>query len=169
MMAKRGRPKGSKNKKAPTTDAPVKRHTRKVKASRIVEPENLGDLGPIVLPEADQALRVLRELGELNDDALAAHSVYLEAKQAMADAKEHWEALANEVQERLRLVTHGTPDLPLVDLAEREERIERMIEGTIDVQPVEGSENGQGTAPATPGDANAPAAEGQAPDSEFPF
>jgi hypothetical protein len=167
MMAKRGRPKGSKNK--PTTDAPVKRHTRKVKASRIVEPDDLGDVGPIVLPGPDDAVGVLRELGELNDDALAAHSVYLEAKQAMADAKEHWEQLANEVQERLRLVTHGTPDLPLVDLAEREERIERMIEGTIDVQAVQGSENGQGTAQDGAGDTNAPAVEGQAPEDSFSF
>src|SRR5579872_6045168 len=36
------------------------------------EPSTL-DLGPVVLPEPDDAVRVLKELAELNDRALAAH------------------------------------------------------------------------------------------------
>lgn len=84
------------------------------------------DLGPIVMPDDDQVVGVLRALAELNDRALQAQKRYFDARDKAKALKEKWESLAEEVQTKLRAATHGS-ELPLFDEVEREQDHARMI------------------------------------------
>ncbi len=69
-------------------------------------------LGPILLPEPDDAVKVLAELAQLNDRALAAKERYEELKEATKGAREKYDELMEMVSTRLRVTTHQS-DLPL--------------------------------------------------------
>ncbi len=72
------------------------------------------DLGPILLPSPEDAVRVLAELAGLNDRALSAKAVYDTLKERTKAAKEKYDALAELVITRLRVSTHAS-DMPLFD------------------------------------------------------
>ncbi len=91
-----------------------------------VAPEPSRDRKPIILPEPDDAVMVLKGLAELNDQATDAHERYLDLKERAKLAKEKWEGLAEEVQRKLRQATHGS-DLPLFDAVERETDHQEML------------------------------------------
>jgi hypothetical protein len=93
---------------------------------------------PIIMPDPEAAVEVLRGLAFLNDRATAAHERYLELKDKTKDAKEKWEGLAEEVQRKLRLATHGS-DLPLFDAEERELDLKALetAKASAEEQPAE--------------------------------
>jgi hypothetical protein len=94
-----------------------RRRPRKIEPA-VSDPPS-ADRQPIILPDAEGALIVLKGLAELNDQASEAHAKYLDLKERTKVQKEKWEGLAEEVQRKLRLATHGS-DLPLFDAVERE-------------------------------------------------
>lgn len=125
-------------KKAPAAKkkaAPRATAARLVKANRKTKPaaaRSRGpladapiDLGPVVLPEPDDAVKVIGKLAELNDRVLAASKAYQGAKETAKQRKEKWDELAEELSSMLRLATHGS-DRPLLEIAEREGDQERM-------------------------------------------
>jgi hypothetical protein len=92
------------------------------------------DLGPVLLPSAEDALKVLGELADLNDQAIQAQKVYLDRKEAAHKAKTKWDDLAVQVQDKLRLATHAS-GLPLFDAGEREGdqiQMEAAIDAAVD-------------------------------------
>lgn len=106
--------------------------------------------GPIVVPEPDEAQRILKSLAELNDRAVSAKQVYESLKERTKTAKEKWEELAEEVQTKLRVATHGS-NLPLFDAAEREADQSRMEQAAapVTVEKVqEPAQSGAGAADA---------------------
>lgn len=116
-----------------TADTPKMSHrvtTHKPNASTSVaimpEPAVL-DLGPIVLPDRDEAVAVIKGLAELNDRALQAKARYEAAKSKAKDLKDKWESLVEEVASKLRAATHGS-DLPLFDKVEREQDVQAMTD-----------------------------------------
>lgn len=92
-----------------------------------IEPSAPVDLGPIVLPEADEARKVLGRLAELNDRAIDLHKAYLERQTAAKKAKQAWDEAAEAVQEQLRLATHAS-GLPLFTEEEDRERDQERME-----------------------------------------
>ncbi len=91
-----------------------------------IAPEPAGvDLGPVVLPEPEQAVQVLRVLAEWNDRTIQAHERYVEQQTKAKAAKGKWEELAAELQKKLRAATHGS-DLPLFDVDQREQDLKAM-------------------------------------------
>ncbi len=100
--------------------------THKPNGSLSVEVAPERDRKPIILPEPEDAVLVLKGLAELNDQATDAHERYLDLKERAKLAKEKWEGLAEEVQRKLRQATHGS-DLPLFDAVERETDHQEML------------------------------------------
>lgn len=103
---------------------------KKGKDTEAVTPAVLVDLGPVLLPTPENAVKVLAELADLNDRALQAHKAYLERQTAAKNAKESWEGLAKAVQEKLRMATHAS-GLPLFSEEERE-RDQAAMEASAD-------------------------------------
>ncbi len=129
--------------KAPAVRHRVNTHGPSGSTSREVLPEpSPVNLGPIILPPADKALGVLQGLAELNDRATQAHKTYEDLKERTKTAKEKWEGLAEEVQTKLRLATHGS-DLPLFDPIEREEDLKRMAGSAGQDAPEQATEGEQ--------------------------
>lgn len=94
-----------------------KRDDKKADAPDASSPVNLG---PIVLPSAHDAVRVLGELADLNDAALNAKKAWIEQKNRTKSALAKYDDLMDQVTEKLRLATHGS-SAPLFDIVEREE------------------------------------------------
>ena len=110
----------------------------------------------IALPQADQALALLAELGILNDQALDAQQRYLDLKDRTKTAKETYDRLAELVLTRLQSATHAS-DLPLFD---READQARMEAGPEAVPEAPGQ---------PPGDDLRPGLGEVAPAEEIPF
>ena len=94
-------------------------------------------LGAIVVPEPEDAQRVLRELAELNARALQAQKRYTDLKDATKTAKERYDDLAEQVLTRLRQTTHKS-DLPLFSDLEQREADQATMEAageTVSEQP----------------------------------
>lgn len=81
-----------------------------------------------VLSSPEEAVRILAEVAELNDQALDAHKRYLDLRDKAKAAKDNWEALCQAVQEQIRQAAHPEP-LPLFDPPQVEADIQRMVEG----------------------------------------
>jgi len=88
------------------------------------EPQPL-NLGPIILPSPEDSQRVLKEIAELNDQALQANKVYADLKDRTKAAKEKYDDLAARVILKLQRSTHQS-DLPLFDKVEREGDLAKM-------------------------------------------
>lgn len=90
---------------------------------------------PIQLPEPDDAVRVLKELAELNDRAIVAQSHYEELKEAAKSAKDKFDKLAEQVLNRLHQATHKS-DLPLFSQDQREDDQRKMEQAAVSTPPV---------------------------------
>ncbi len=130
----------------------VNTHGKSGSTSMEIAPELLPS-SPILLPDPEESQRILKGLAELNDRAVAASKVYADLKERTKTAKEKWDGLAEEVQTKLRLATHGS-DLPLFDVAEREADVVRMTEAASQ---------------EAPGHEVAPAPAGDIPEEQIPF
>lgn len=115
---------------------------RKEKTADAPDASSPVNLGPVVLPSAADAVRVLGELADLNDQALNAKKALLEQQVRTKNAKAKYDELMEEVTDKLRIATHGS-SAPLLDIVEREEDTRRMeaagrAGGVVDdVQPFE--------------------------------
>lgn len=99
--------------------------------STVVAPEPASiDLGPVVLPSPDDAVKVLGVLAELNDRTLQAHARFVDSQTKTKQLKSKWEELAAELQKKLRAATHGS-DLPLFDVNEREQDTRAMEQAAV--------------------------------------
>ena len=103
------------------------------------------DLGPVVLPSPDEAVRVLQVLAELNDRTLQAHARFVDSQTKTKQLKGKWEELAAELQKKLRAATHGS-DLPLFDVGQWEQDTGAMEQAALtphvpagETSPSEGS------------------------------
>jgi len=76
---------------------------------------------------SETAVQILTELSALNDRAIAAHVQYVALRDKTKEAKTKWDDLAEQVQSRLREVTHP-PALPLFDGKQAEEDLTRIQE-----------------------------------------
>ena len=121
---KRGRPKKEQTQRVTTFKPNGPAESMQV-APNAVDIINEIDLGPVVLPEPEQAVQVLRVLAELNDRVLQAHARLVEQQTKTKAAKGKWEELAAELQTKLRAATHGS-DLPLFDATEREQDLKAL-------------------------------------------
>ncbi len=81
--------------------------------------------GPIVFVP-DDAAKTLKELGDLNDRALAAKYRYEGLKEDTKAARETYDSLAAEVLRKIQAATHPPP-LPLFDAQQREADHQAMI------------------------------------------
>lgn len=115
------------------------------------EPKGI-DLGPIMLPDPDDALKVLAELAQMNDRAIQAKATYEDLKERAKNAKDKYDDLADQVLTRLQVTTHKS-DLPLFNEVEREADQKRM-------------ETAASAAPATPFPADDPVVVPAAPATE---
>lgn len=116
---KRGRPAKSET----ASSAPAGRVTTfKPNGPTSTEPAPERDLGlgPILLPNPEDAVIVLKELAELNDSALKAEARYTELRDLTKTAKEKFDEAAKRVLTRLRQTTHKS-ELPLFDVQKAEE------------------------------------------------
>ncbi len=127
---KKQTPKIAKARKGPRRLASHERVQHRPEPTADALPDKPLDLGPVLLPTPDRAVAVLAELADLNDRALQAHKAYLERQAAAKKAKETWDDLAKQVQEKLRLATHGS-GLPLFDADEAEADRARMVDGAL--------------------------------------
>ena len=116
--------------KPPKTRTSTRRGVRKQARPLLEEPESASglDLGPIQLPSATEAVKVLGELAVLNDKTLEAHARYLEAAGRAKTLKGIWEEYAEKLQKLLRAATHKAP-MPLFDGPEEAAAVERMVAG----------------------------------------
>lgn len=154
-MAKRGgRPKKDK-----ATVTRINTHKPNGAESKVIAPaENDSlELGVVILPSPDDAVKALGVLAELNDRQLQAHARFVESQTRTKALKAKWEELATELQTTIRRFTHKS-DLPLFDAEEREADQARMEAGP------EGVENASGLAPAN--EVHLEGAEPPAPSSE---
>lgn len=111
------------------------------------EPEPL-DLGPVILPSPEDAVRVLAELAALNDAALRAQAVYLDLKERAKTAKDKYDTAAEAVLTKLKQSTHASA-LPLFSLEEREADQRRMEDARSEgLGETEASERAAGEAVA---------------------
>jgi len=149
VASARAKKPGKKPAKAPEPETPA--------SERGLETDAL-NLGPIELPSAEDSLRVLKELAELNDRALKAHKRYEDLKADTKTAKDKWDDLAEQVQTRLRQATHKS-DLPLFADMEQREADQRAMQSA--------GENASATEPGEP-EENEPTAD-QAEDSPAPL
>lgn len=111
---------------------------------------------PVIVPEGDEAVKALRELGELNDLALVAKARWSDSAARTKDLKARYDEAVEAVQARLKKATHP-PALPLFDAAEAEddrrkmaagpEVVEEPTESTQGETSEEGSTLGVGEAP----------------------
>lgn len=99
---------------------------------------------PPPVPEAPQAapdaVRVLKELGALNDRALEAKARYESLKEDTKQARETYDSLASEVLRKIQAATHPLA-LPLFDAEQRESDLLRMQAGPEDFGAVSAPES----------------------------
>lgn len=125
-MAKTRTAKPKADKVTNISDGPKTRRGKKFAHSLANAAEHLAQQGvetppvdpPTTVPEAD-AVRLLKELGALNDRALEAKSRYEGLKEDTKSARETYDSLAAEVLRKIQAATHP-PALPLFDGDQRE-------------------------------------------------
>jgi len=128
-VAKRPVPRPAPRKPSPRPKPKAaKRPARPYTAAEPVEVPD-APLGPLTIPEPEQAQAILAELAALNDKAVYLHTKYEAVREKAKEAKLAWESAVTSVQEKLRLVTHPSlAELPLFDAVEREQDQARMEE-----------------------------------------
>lgn len=80
--------------------------------------------------EPAEALRILTEVSALNDRALDAFKAYSKSREETKDLKTKWEQLSEQVQSRLKELTHPA-DLPLFDQRQAEADVAAATTNTI--------------------------------------
>lgn len=86
------------------------------------------DLGPVVLPTKDEAVKVLAELARMNDEVLQAQKRHADSAAQTKRYRAIWDEKAELLSKRLRVATHGSP-MPLFEQAERDAE---MAAATVD-------------------------------------
>ena len=136
-MAKRGR----KKKSDTATVTRINTHKPNAPAeSKVIAPaenDSTLELGAVILPSPEDAVKALGVLAELNDRQLQAHAKFIESQTRTKALKAKWEELATELQAMIRRFTHKS-DLPLFDVEEREADLARMEAGPEALQDASG-------------------------------
>lgn len=125
MAQKTGQKRGRKKKEQSVQRVTTFKPNGPAESMQVAPEPATVDLGPVVLPSAEDALKVLSVLAELNDRTLQAHARYLDSATKTKNLKGKWEELAADLQKKLRAATHGS-DLPLFDPVEREQDTQVM-------------------------------------------
>lgn len=87
----------------------------------------------LAIPDGVDAVKVLREIAELNQRVLRAHAKYEEGASEAKDRRERWQGLAEQLQTLIADSTKPSA-MPLFDVAEREADQQQMEQGAVPLE-----------------------------------